>query len=141
MPGLKMKAYNVIWVYHAARDRVLMCKRRKQPYIGLLNLVGGKQEPGESGRQAAWRELKEETGIGKGDIDLIHLMDFVYHQDDACRVEVWAGALKRELAFQGDENELIWVSLDENFFDMKRFAGEGNIGHIYEIVKINTARI
>jgi hypothetical protein len=29
------------------------------------------------------------------------------------------------------------MSLREDFFDMTRFAGEGNIGHIYEIIKMN----
>ena len=136
-----MKGYNVVWVYNPARDRVLMCLRRKDPYKGLYNLVGGKIEPGESSPDAAYRELREETGIDRDDIDLLRLMDFVYHQEDACRVEVWAGTLKRDIIPSGDENELHWLALDENFFDMGRFAGEGNIGHIYEIVKINSRRI
>ena len=136
-----MKGYNVVWVYNPARDRVLMCLRRKDPYKGLYNLVGGKIEPGESSPDAAWRELREETGIDRDDFDLLRLMDFVYHQEDACRVEVWAGTLKRDITPHGDENELKWLALDENFFDMGRFAGEGNIGHIYEIVKINRRSI
>ena len=136
-----MKGYNVVWVFNQERDRVLMCLRRKDPYKGLYNLVGGKIEPGESSPDAAYRELREETGIDRDDIDLLRLMDFVYHQEDACRVEVWAGTLKRDIIPSGDENELHWLALDENFFDMGRFAGEGNIGHIYEIVKINSRRI
>ena len=131
----------MVWVYNPARDRVLMCLRRKAPYKGLFNLVGGKIEPGESSPDAAYRELREETGIDRDDIDLLRLMDFVYHQEDACRVEVWAGTLKRDIIPSGDENELKWLALDENFFDMGRFAGEGNIGHIYEIVKINRRNI
>ena len=136
-----MKGYNVVWVFNPERDRVLMCLRRKDPYKGLYNLVGGKIEPGESSPDAAWRELREETGIVRDDIDLLRLIDFVYHQEDACRVEVWAGTLKRDIIPSGDENELKWLALDENFFDMGRFAGEGNIGHIYEIVKINRRNI
>lgn len=136
-----MKGYNVVWVYNPGRDRVLMCLRRKDPYKGLYNLVGGKIEAGESSPDAAYRELREETGIARDDIDLLRLMDFVYHQEDACRVEVWAGALKRDIIPRGDENELGWLALDENFFDMGRFAGEGNIGHIYELVKINHQRL
>ena len=136
-----MKGYNVVWVFNQERDRVLMCLRRKDPYKGLYNLVGGKIEPGESSPDAAWRELREETGIDRDDIDLLRLMDFVYHQEDACRVEVWAGTFQRDITPHGDENELQWLALDENFFDMGRFAGEGNIGHIYEIVKINRRNI
>ena len=97
-----MKGYNVVWVFNQERDRVLMCLRRKDPYKGLYNLVGGKIEPGESSPDAAWRELREETGIDRDDIDLLRLMDFVYHQEDACRVEVWAGTLKRDITPHGD---------------------------------------
>ena len=34
-------------------------------------------------------------------------------------------------------NQLEWVSIDENFFDMKKYAGEGNVGHIMEEIKID----
>lgn len=37
-----MQGLNVIWVWNPAADKVLMCKRRKDPYKGLYNLVGGK---------------------------------------------------------------------------------------------------
>jgi 8-oxo-dGTP diphosphatase len=37
--------------------------------------------------------------------------------------------------FSGDEKELVWLDTSENFFDYTRFAGEGNIGHIFEINK------
>ena len=41
---IKMQGYNVIWVLNKNADKVLMCKRRKEPYKGLYNLVGGKIE-------------------------------------------------------------------------------------------------
>jgi len=130
-----MQGLNVIWVFSPAADKVLMCKRRKEPYIGLYNLVGGKIEPGEDGLAAAYRELREETGIS--DIKLVHLMDFTYYLDGSCRLEVYAGRLAEPVDVHGDENELAWIDLREDFFDMRRFAGEGNIGHIFEIVKQN----
>ena len=34
-------------------------------------------------------------------------------------------------------NKLEWVSIDDNFFDMNKYAGEGNIGHIIEEIKID----
>ena len=130
-----MQGYNVIWVFNPTADRALFCKRHKEPYKGLYNLVGGKIEQGEDCLAAAYRELFEETGIA--DIELAHVMDFTYFQRDACRVEVYFGKLTVDTEVCGDENELLWLSLSENFFDMSRFAGEGNIGHIYEIIKQN----
>lgn len=43
-----MQAYNAIVVYNEAGDRLLMCKKVKNPYKGLYNLVGGKIEAGET---------------------------------------------------------------------------------------------
>jgi 8-oxo-dGTP diphosphatase len=129
-----MQGFNVIWVFNPARSKVLMCKRHKNPYKGLYNLVGGKIEPAEDGLSAAYRELREETSIT--DIDLTHLMDTTYHLSHDCRLEVYFGTLQKETPVSGDEKELVWLSVTENFFDMERFAGEGSIGHIYEIIKL-----
>jgi len=133
-----MLGLNIIWVFNPSRDKVLMCKRHKDPYKGLYNLVGGKIEEGENGLAAAYRELQEETGISEGDIKLAHLMDFTYHVGnfwgERCCVEVYVGSLERVLPVKGDEKELVWLPVSENFFDSNRFAGEGNIGHVYEII-------
>lgn len=104
------------------------------------NFVGGKIEPGESGEHAAYRELSEETGISDRDIKLIHLMDFSYPLDP-CYVEVYAGQLVHSVEVQGEENPLFWSGLDCDFFDMTKYAGEGNIGHIMEHIKLNRDKI
>jgi ADP-ribose pyrophosphatase YjhB (NUDIX family) len=62
------------------KEKLLFCKRAKPPYMGLLNFVGGKLEPGESSEAAAYRELFEETGISRSDIELHRLMDMTYYQ-------------------------------------------------------------
>ena len=59
---------NVILVFDREKKKLLMCRRRKPPYQGLLNLVGGKVEPGEGREYAAYRELWEETAITREDI-------------------------------------------------------------------------
>ncbi|CAM3653205.1 NUDIX domain-containing protein [Cohnella lubricantis] len=130
-----MQGYNLLMIYNEAMDRLLMCRRLKDPYKGLSNFVGGKIEPGEPGMDAAYRELREETGVSREDVVLHHVMDFKYYLQD-CYVEVYAGRLKRDVAVSGDENELYWSDLEQNFFDMTRFAGEGNIGHMVEQVKL-----
>lgn len=126
-----MLGYNLIAVFNAERNRWLMCRRKKDPYKGLSNLVGGKIEKGEQGIDAAYRELFEETGISKEKIRLVHLINFEYPMDQV-RVEVYFGCLKEKTVVYGEENGLYWSGLDENFFDMKKYAGEGNIGHILQ---------
>ena len=130
-----MQGYNLIMVYDADASHILMCRRQKDPYRGLSNLIGGKIEPGEDGLAAAYREMREESGISGGDVDLARVMDFVYYFQD-CYVEVYAGRLKRDVDLTGDENELFWSDLEHNFFDMDLYAGEGNIGHIVEQVRM-----
>lgn len=128
--------FNAIAVFDKDCNQILMCKRRKNPYKGLYNFVGGKIEAGEEGLTAAYRELKEETGIKQGDICLRHLMDFTYHLP-SIKLEVYVGRLTRDVAVYGDENDLEWIGLNQNFFDMNQYAGEGNIGHIMEHILLS----
>ncbi|SDR96488.1 8-oxo-dGTP diphosphatase [Paenibacillaceae bacterium GAS479] len=131
-----MQGYNVLMIYNKDMDRLLMCKRLKNPYKGLSNLVGGKIDIGETGIEAAYRELFEEANIAKENITLHHLMDFKYYFQ-RCYVEVYVGKLKYDVVVSGDENELFWSDLNQDFFDMTLFAGEGNIGHMIEQVKMS----
>lgn len=128
--------FNVIAVFDSNCKHILMCKRRKNPYKGLYNLVGGKIESGEDGLSAAYRELREETGITKNDIILTHLMDFTYYLSNV-KLEVYAGRLNKNITVYGDENDLEWLKANQNFFDVSKFAGEGNIGHIMEQIHLS----
>ena len=131
-----MQGYNVILLFNTAYDKLLMCTRKKEPYKGLSNLVGGKIEPNENGLAAAYRELFEETGVTQNDVVLKHLMTFTYPLSD-CYVEAYAGKLNCPTEVFGDENDLYWSDLHHDFFDMRKYAGEGNIGHMLEQVKLN----
>lgn len=135
-----MQGYNLVAVFSPDGEKMLMCRRIKDPYKGLINFVGGKIEAGENGIDAAYRELFEETGIMREAIALVHLMDFTYPLDP-CYVEVYAGQLKRDVSVKDEENPLFWSGLDCDFFDMRQYAGEGNIGHIMEHIKLNSDKI
>ena len=135
-----MVKLNCIAVFNKECTKLLMCVRRKDPYKGLSNLVGGKVEPGEDGMDAAYRELFEETSITRDDIKLTRLIDFVYWLDDIT-VEVYVGRLNKVVAVSGDENDLYWSELDYDFFDMAKYAGEGNIGHMMEHIKMAKDRV
>jgi 8-oxo-dGTP diphosphatase len=125
---------NVIIVYDYEEKNILMCLRSKEPYKGLYNLVGGKVEVGEEGIDSAYRELFEETGISNKDIMLIHLMDFYYYMDDV-ELQVYTGKLNKEVKLVEEEHKLLWENSENNFFNINRYAGEGNIGHMIEVIK------
>ena len=130
-----MKKLNVIIVFNNKEDKILMCKRTKEPYKGKLNLVGGKVEKGEDELQAAYRELEEETGISKNDIILTNLMNFDYKLQDM-ELEVYVGKLNKEVKLVEEINKLFWIDKNDNFFDVEKYAGEGNIGHMLKHVEI-----
>lgn len=130
-----MQGYNCIMVFCPDEKRLLFCKRTKNPYKGLYNLVGGKIEENENGFEAAYRELEEETGIDANKIQLNHMMDFTYYNQD-CYVEIYVGKLKDETLLYEEAHPLEWLSVDENYFDNSRFAGEGNIGHMVNQVRL-----
>lgn len=134
-----MKRYNIVMLVDASGENVLMCRRLKPPYQGLYNLVGGKAEPGEDGLHAAYRELREETGVTAADTTLHLVATFVYPAGGAglppYELQAYAGRLRRDVPVYGSENPLCWTPLTENFFDMERYAGEGSIGHVVESVR------
>lgn len=130
-----MKKLNVIIVYNKEEDKILMCKREKEPYKGKFNLVGGKVEQDEDELHAAYRELREETGITNKDITLTHIMNFQYKMQDM-ELEVYAGKLNKSVNLIEELNKLYWIDKNENFFDLEKYAGEGNIGHMVQQVEI-----
>ena len=52
-------------------------------------------------------------------------------------IEVYYGILNKAVNLIEEVNKLEWVSINDNFFDMNKYAGEGNIGHIIEEIKIS----
>lgn len=134
-----MKNYNVVVVFNKELNKVLMCKRTKEPYKDMFNLVGGKIEKENDGLNEAYRELFEETNITSKDISLTHFMNIEYITFNK-KLEVYYGILNKEVRLIEEVNSLEWLDMDDNFFNMNKYTGEGNIGHIIEEIKINLLR-
>ena len=126
------KVMNCIVVFNKEKDKVLFCKRKKEPFKDRLNFVGGKVEPGETSEDAAYRELQEETGITRRQIRLFRLMDLTYYYQDFI-LEIYVGRLSKNVVLKEETNPLLWLPLDEDYTDRERFAGEQNIAHIINI--------
>lgn len=104
--------------------RVLLIRRKNDPFKGQYAFPGGFIEVGETAENAARRELKEETGIEAGELRLIgvysdprrdprhHTITIAYlvavqgqtpsAGDDAASAEFVADATKQKLAFDHD---------------------------------------
>ena len=129
-----MKKYNVIAIFNKSLTKTLMCKRTKDPYMGMYNLIGGKIEKENDGLNEAYRELEEETAITRNDIVLSYFMSIEYITFNKS-IEVYYGILNKNVKLIEEVNKLEWVDINDNFFDMNKYAGEGNIGHIIEEIK------
>jgi len=63
-------------------DAVLMIRRGKPPRTGQWSIPGGKQKLGETWRQTAAREVREETGVEISVIGLIDVVDAIVRDGD-----------------------------------------------------------
>ncbi|MGQ2990024.1 MAG: NUDIX hydrolase [Brevundimonas sp.] len=59
-------------------DAVLLIRRGQPPRLGEWSLPGGRIEPGEGVREAALRELAEETGVVAELVGLIDVVDGIF---------------------------------------------------------------
>lgn len=64
-------------VFHG--DQILLIQRGKPPKKGEWSLPGGRQELGETLKEATAREVKEETGLIVTVSELIDVIDFIQH--------------------------------------------------------------
>lgn len=130
-----MRKLNLIVIFNKDLNKVLFCIRAKEPYKGLYNFVGGKVEENESNDEAAYRELFEETGISRKDIELEHFMDLNYFKYEN-NLQVFYGILKNEVTLVEEKNKLEWITINDELLNNEKFAGNYNIPHIIRQIKI-----
>ncbi len=58
-------------------DEVLLIRRGRPPKQGEWSIPGGRQEAGETVRDCALREVREETGVTAGNPQLVDVVDLI----------------------------------------------------------------
>lgn len=96
-------------------DEVLLIRRAKPPRRGEWSIPGGAQELGETVKDTATREVREETGLDVTVTDLIEVVDFI-ERDDTGRVSYhytlvdWSAEWRNGEALPSDDvSEIMWV--------------------------------
>ena len=96
-------------------DEVLLIRRAKPPRSGQWSIPGGAQELGETVRETAIREVKEETGLDIEVTDLIEVVDFI-ERDDAGGVSYhytlvdWSAEWRSgEAMARDDVSDVMWA--------------------------------
>ena len=130
-----MRKLNLIVVFSKDLKKVLFCIRSKEPYKGLYNFVGGKVEENESNEDAAYRELFEETGISRNDIELDYFMDINYFKYGN-NIQVFYGILQNEVNLIEEKNKLEWLVINDELLNNEKFAGNYNIPHIIRQIQV-----
>lgn len=131
---INMQEVNIVIVFSQNGSEILMCCRKKEPYKGLYNFVGGKKKDNEGDFESAYRELFEETGISDQDIKLDYLYKTQYFSDNV-ELQVFYGTLNKDVELQEEVNPLYWMDFNHDFSDEKKFAGDGNIKHMLLLLK------
>lgn len=62
-------------------EEVLLIRRGRAPLNGQWSIPGGRQEWGETTRECALRELKEETGLEAEILGLVDVVDAIYQDE------------------------------------------------------------
>ena len=95
--------------------RVLLIRRAKPPRAGRWSLPGGRQRLGETVRETARRELREETGVEAEVTALLDVVDSItrddagaiaYHYTLVDFLAEWRGGAPRA---GGDATEALWA--------------------------------
>jgi 8-oxo-dGTP diphosphatase len=116
------------------RDRVLLIRRGKEPHLGAWALPGGRVDEGETFRQAAIREAKEETGLDLTETRLVTVGTYGDPgRDPRGRVvsTVFAARIdgSADVTAGSDADVIAWLEVDDAFsrylaFDHERIIGD-----------------
>lgn len=116
-----MKEYTVIALQ--TPQGVVGINRRKPPFRGMWNLIGGKVEPDETQQHGAMRETFEETGVElpEAAFDFVGTMDWVIDGQKSGVMYLYLADTDDQLRLPRNTREGIlaalepeWVTLPDN---------------------------
>ena len=105
----------VVW----KSDKFLLIKRGKKPFFGKWSIPGGRQELGETAKQAAAREVYEETALNVKISSLIDVVDSIIKDEKeavqfhSTLIDYTAEWISGNAKAKSDAIDIAWHDIDE----------------------------
>ena len=105
----------VVW----KSDKFLLIKRGKKPFFGKWSIPGGRQELGETAKQAAAREVYEETSLNVKISNLIEVVDSIIKDETeavqfhSTLINYTAEWISGKAKAKSDAIDIAWHDIDE----------------------------
>jgi len=93
--------------------KLLLVQRGRDPGKGLWAVPGGKVEFGEPMRDAARREVAEETGLDVEVGDVVWVGEFLEDDHHIVLIDFHGKVIGGEMSAADDADDVRWVPLDE----------------------------
>ena len=111
---------NAVRIFVVVNNKVL-CIRYKEENIGYIDIPGGKIEEGETGVEAAIREVKEETGIEVSNLEDVGNV-IIEYPDRIYNMKVFVTSDYIGNVRNNEENDAFFIDIEDLLKEKKRYA-------------------
>ncbi len=133
-----MKEYVIGIVFSFDSKELLLMRRKKDPYNGLINGIGGKVESNENHFEAMKREFVEESGLPVESINVIeHMMSITFPNEILHAYYIKLKSRVSIVVRENHEGTYFWEKISNKLLDCnnEELAGEGSLSYFIKFAQ------